>query len=45
MMEARRKVGHYPAEPRGIGLHDGSHRGNHINRMVDASEIGFFAAY
>ncbi len=46
MMEARaNKLGVTPAEAEALDYADGSPRGNHINRMVDASEIGFLAAY
>jgi NAD(P)-dependent dehydrogenase (short-subunit alcohol dehydrogenase family) len=46
MMEARaKKLGVTPQEAEALDYADGSPRGNHINRMVDASEIGFLAAY
>jgi NAD(P)-dependent dehydrogenase (short-subunit alcohol dehydrogenase family) len=46
MLEARaKKLGVTPQEAEALDYADGSPRGNHINRMVDASEIGFLAAY
>ena len=46
LLEARGKVlGVSPAEAEAQDFSDGSPRGNHINRMVDASEIGFLTAY
>ena len=40
MMEARAKKLGLPARAEALDYADGSHRGNHINRMVDAFEIG-----
>ena len=40
-----RLTGISPAEIEAQDFADGSPRGNHINRMVDASEIGFLTAY
>ena len=46
LLEARGKaLGVSPAEAEAQDFSDGSPRGNHINRMVDASEIGFLTAY
>ena len=46
LQEARGKaLGVSPAEAEAQDFADGSPRGNHINRMVDASEIGFLTAY
>jgi NAD(P)-dependent dehydrogenase (short-subunit alcohol dehydrogenase family) len=46
LMEARGKeLGVSPAEAEAQDFTDGSPRTNHINRMVDASEIGFLTAY
>ncbi|MEC9447209.1 MAG: SDR family oxidoreductase, partial [Chloroflexota bacterium] len=46
LLEARGKaLGVSPAEAEAQDFADGSLRGNHINRMVDASEIGFLTAY
>lgn len=46
MLESRSKeLGISPAEIEAQDFADGSPRGNHINRMVDASEIGFLTAY
>ena len=45
LMEARaKKLGVTPQEAEALDYADGSPRGNYINRMVDASEIGFLAA-
>ncbi|MBM11585.1 MAG: hypothetical protein CL759_05855 [Chloroflexi bacterium] len=46
LMEARGKaLGVSPEEAEKQDFTDGSPRGNHINRMVDASEIGYLTAY
>ncbi|NQW23551.1 MAG: SDR family oxidoreductase [SAR202 cluster bacterium] len=46
LLEARGKaLGVSPAEAEAQDFADGSPRGNHINRMVDASEIGYLTAY
>jgi len=46
LLEARAKaLGVTPAEAEIQDFADGSPRGNHINRMVDASEIGYLTAY
>ena len=46
LLEARAKaLGVTPAEAEVQDFADGSPRGNHINRMVDASEIGYLTAY
>ena len=46
LLEARGKaLGVSPAEAEAQDFSDGSPRGNHINRMVDASEIGVLTAY
>jgi len=46
LLEARGKaLGVSPVEAEAQDFSDGSPRGNHINRMVDASEIGFLTAY
>jgi len=46
MMEARSKeMGITPEEVEAQDFTDGSPRTNHINRMVDASEIGYLTAY
>ena len=46
MLEARAKtLGVTPEEVEAQDFADGSPRGNHINRMVDASEIGYLTAY
>ncbi|GIS94177.1 MAG: hypothetical protein CM1200mP22_14140 [Dehalococcoidia bacterium] len=38
-------MGVTPEEAEALDFADGSPRGNHINRMVDASEIGYLTAY
>ena len=46
LLEDRGKaLGVTPAEAEAHDFADGSPRGNHINRMVDASEIGYLTAY
>ena len=46
LLEARGKaLGVSSAEVEAQDFADGSPRGNHINRMVDASEIGFLTVY
>jgi NAD(P)-dependent dehydrogenase (short-subunit alcohol dehydrogenase family) len=46
LLEARSKeLGVSPQEAEALDYADGSPRGNHINRMVDASEIAFLAAF
>jgi len=46
LMEARGKeLGMSPADAEAHDFADGSPRTNHINRMVDASEIGYLTAY
>ncbi|MQF95844.1 MAG: SDR family oxidoreductase [SAR202 cluster bacterium] len=46
LLEARGKaLGVSPEEAEKQDFTDGSPRGNHINRMVDASEIGYLTAY
>jgi NAD(P)-dependent dehydrogenase (short-subunit alcohol dehydrogenase family) len=46
LMEARGKeLGVSPAEAEAQDFTDGSPRTNHINRMIDASEIGYLTAY
>jgi NAD(P)-dependent dehydrogenase (short-subunit alcohol dehydrogenase family) len=46
LMEARGKaLGVSAEEAEARDFADGSPRGNHINRMIDASEIGFLTAY
>lgn len=46
MLEARAKeMGITPQEVEAQDFTDGSPRTNHINRMVDASEIGYLTAY
>ncbi len=46
LLEARGKeLGVTPAEAEAQDFADGSPRGNHINRMVDASEIGYLTVY
>ena len=46
LLEARAKtLGVTPEEAEALDFADGSPLGNHINRMIDASEIGYLTAY